>query len=100
MNPVLKPICLFLLITLPSIASAFFEAQKLQVALWNIDSQDWQHQISSEDIVNRMLGLMLIKRRGVLLFHDVHPKAALALPAIFQALADSVTWRDCSNSVL
>jgi peptidoglycan/xylan/chitin deacetylase (PgdA/CDA1 family) len=81
-------------------SGAFFEAQKLQVALWNIDSQDWQQQISSEDIVNRMLGLMLIKRRGVLLFHDVHSKAELALPAIFQALGNSVTWRDCANLVL
>lgn len=53
----------------------FFEKEGLQIALWNLDSQDWNPQIQSDDIINRIEILMLIKRRGVLLFHDIHPKA-------------------------
>ena len=43
-------------------SGAFFKAQHLQVALWNLDSQDWNTQVSADDVVNRMLTLMLIKR--------------------------------------
>ncbi|HTN30412.1 MAG TPA: hypothetical protein VL178_06210 [Pseudomonas sp.] len=42
-----------------------------------------------------MLALMLIKRRGVLLFHDVHGKARDALPTVFAALGEAVSWPDC-----
>ncbi len=75
----------------------FFKQEKLQVALWNIDSQDWNAKVSANDISHRMVTLMLIKRRGMLLFHDVHPKAKEALPMIFESLADSVVWGDCKQ---
>jgi peptidoglycan/xylan/chitin deacetylase (PgdA/CDA1 family) len=76
-------------------SGAFFQQQGLQVALWNLDSQDWNNQVNSNDIPDRMLTLMLIKRHGVLLFHDVHPKAKSALPIIFNELGNAVEWRDC-----
>ena len=76
---------------------AFFKAQSLQVALWNLDSQDWNAQVSSFDVANRMLTLMLIKRHGVLLFHDIHPKAKSALPSIFDSLGSSVKWGECGD---
>jgi peptidoglycan-N-acetylglucosamine deacetylase len=73
----------------------FFHAQSLNVALWNLDSQDWNQQVNLNDITNRMLTLMLIKRHGILLFHDVHPKAQAALPIMFGALGNSVEWGSC-----
>jgi len=76
-------------------SGTFFREQGLEVALWNIDSQDWNSRVSSADVVDRMVTLMLIKRHGVLLFHDVHPKAQSALPVIFDKLGDAVNWRDC-----
>jgi peptidoglycan/xylan/chitin deacetylase (PgdA/CDA1 family) len=76
-------------------SGAFFQQQGLQVALWNLDSQDWNNQVDSEAVLNRMLTLMLIKRHGVLLFHDVHPKAKTALPLLFQELGNAVEWLDC-----
>ena len=76
-------------------SGAFFQAQSLQVALWNLDSQDWNDQVDFEDIVYRMITLMLIKRHGVILFHDVHPKANLALPLVFKKLGNAVEWGDC-----
>jgi len=78
-------------------SGAFFKAQSLQVALWNLDSQDWNAQVSANDVLNRMLTLMLIKRHGVLLFHDIHPKANVALPSLFEALGSSVKWGACGD---
>ncbi len=74
-------------------SGAFFRSQSLHVALWNLDSQDWNRHVSVDDIINRML--MLIKRHGVLLFHDVHPKVKVALPLMLKALGNSVNWGDC-----
>jgi peptidoglycan-N-acetylglucosamine deacetylase len=78
-------------------SGAFFKAEGLQVALWNIDSQDWNAKVSADDISNRMITLMLIKRRGMLLFHDVHPKAKAALPSMFSRFGDAVSWGDCKQ---
>ena len=73
----------------------FFQKEGLQVAFWNLDSQDWNAQIDADDIINRIQILMLIKRRGVLLFHDVHPKAQKAVPVIIAELGNSIEWGDC-----
>lgn len=76
-------------------SGAFFQKEGLQVALWNMDSQDWNARINSEDIINRMEILMLIKRRGVLLFHDIHPKAQKAVPVIITEFGSAIEWGDC-----
>ena len=76
-------------------SGAFFQKEGLQVALWNMDSQDWNAQIQAEDLINRMEILMLIKRRGVLLFHDIHPKAQKAVPVIIAEFGSAVEWGDC-----
>ena len=73
----------------------FFQEQGLQVALWNLDSQDWNAHVTPADVVDRMTTLALIKRHGVMLFHDVHPKAKVALPTMFEKLGNAVEWRDC-----
>lgn len=76
-------------------SGAFFQNQGLQIALWNLDSQDWNPQIDAEDIINRMETLMLIKRHGVLLFHDIHPKAKTAVPTIIAEFGNAIEWGDC-----
>lgn len=76
-------------------SGAFFQTHSLHVALWNLDSQDWNSHVTIDDITNRMITLMLIKRHGMLLFHDVHPKAKAALPQIFKELGSSIEWGDC-----
>lgn len=80
-------------------SGAFFESQSLHVALWNLDSQDWNNHVDVSDITNRMITLMLIKRHGVLLFHDVHPKAKAALPVIFEKFDHAVEWSDCHQLI-
>lgn len=81
-------------------SGAFFQSQSLQVALWNLDSQDWNSQVDAADITSRIITLMLVKRHGVLLFHDVHSKAKGALPVIFDAVGNAVNWGDCHQLAL
>lgn len=78
-------------------SDAFFQERQLHVALWNLDSQDWSSAVAVNDIVSRMTALMLIKRHGILLFHDIHPKAQAALPILFQELGSAVAWADCHS---
>jgi peptidoglycan/xylan/chitin deacetylase (PgdA/CDA1 family) len=77
--------------------SEYVEKAQQQVMLWNIDSQDWNERITAKQITGRMVSLMLLWCRGILLFHDVHPKARKALPEILKAIEKTavrwVPWR-------
>jgi len=64
--------------------------------LWNIDSQDWNRHISANQISNRIITLMLVWRKGILLFHDIHLKAKSALPDILDKTGESgINWVKC-----
>jgi peptidoglycan/xylan/chitin deacetylase (PgdA/CDA1 family) len=64
--------------------------------LWNIDSQDWHRSVRGSQASGRVLSLMLLWRRGIILFHDVHPKAREALPRIWRETRGAgVRWVDC-----
>ncbi len=66
---------------------------KQPILLWNIDSQDWSEKISSQEVSSRVITLMLLWRRGIILFHDVHPKAETAVPAINEYFKDcQIKW--------
>lgn len=78
--------------------AAFLKGHDLQLMLWNIDSQDWSKKVSAQAAAQRVQTLMLLWRRGIILFHDVHPKAAQALPVLFQEnLHNGVQWLDCRS---
>ncbi len=67
-----------------------------RVILWNIDSQDWHSKISASEVAARVKKLMLLKRRGLLLFHDVHPKGLTAIPDILHFTQQAgLSWLDC-----
>jgi len=77
-------------------SGAFFSKHDLQVALWNIDSQDWNSRVNGEDAAQRIMTLMLLWRRGVILFHDIHPKALVAVPWLLDYTRQTgVVWQDC-----
>jgi len=77
----------------------FFKQHGIKVVLWNIDSQDWQKNIDAEHAANRVVALMLLKRKGIVLFHDIHAKAIVAVPGVVKALENTgVKWLDCRNS--
>ena len=42
--------------------------------LWNIDSQDWNRKIKAGSVSDRVTTLMLLWRKGTILFHDLYLK--------------------------
>jgi len=74
----------------------FFAQHGLRVALWNINSQDWNDFITADQVAHRIARLMLLWRRGVVLQHDTHAKAAAAVPWLVDRYRDAgVVWDDC-----
>jgi peptidoglycan/xylan/chitin deacetylase (PgdA/CDA1 family) len=69
--------------------------QGIGTMLWNIDSQDWQAPKDTSLVKGRVLTLMLLWRRGVVLFHDVHPVARDVLPGLVPQVGSAVQWVDC-----
>jgi peptidoglycan/xylan/chitin deacetylase (PgdA/CDA1 family) len=79
-------------------SGSFFQQQQLHVGLWNIDSQDWSNKVSADAAGQRVLTLMLLWRRGVILFHDIHNKAQVAVPWLLQASQGSgLSWQNCHD---
>lgn len=74
----------------------FVEGQGGKLVLWNIDSQDWHGKIAKDEVAARVKKLMLFKRHGIILFHDVHDKGLVALPEIVRFAAKAgLSWEDC-----
>lgn len=79
----------------------FFAGKGIRVVFWNIDSQDWNAKISATQVQQRVLNLMLLWRHGIILFHDIHPKAKVAIPWLLEQTAGSgVHWVDCREAPL
>jgi len=82
-------------------AEVIAEQQRLAgspIVLWNIDSQDWNDKTPIDKVGDRVQKLMLLWRKGIILMHDVHPKAQVAVPQLarFAALA-GLSWVDCRS---
>jgi peptidoglycan/xylan/chitin deacetylase (PgdA/CDA1 family) len=81
-------------------AEGFFEAQHLQVSLWDIDSLDATGRLTAEQSAQRVLSLMLLWRRGVVVFHDTQERARVALPWLLAQTAQSgIGWETCRTPV-
>lgn len=57
-----------------------------KLVLWNIDSQDWMKKMSAKEVYDRVLSLSLLYRKGIILFHDIHPKSYEILPQLIKTL--------------
>ncbi|MGC4040873.1 MAG: polysaccharide deacetylase family protein [Flavobacterium sp.] len=78
--------------------SEYLKSINADVMLWNIDSQDWNSKISAPEVTDRVITLMLLWRKGIILFHDVHPKANEALPVMVKSLEGSgITFMDANK---
>lgn len=76
----------------------FLKDKNSQVILWNIDSQDWSSKMSSDEVSDRVETLMLFWRKGIILFHDIHPKAATTLPKLQERIkGGEIKWIDFSS---
>jgi hypothetical protein len=76
-------------------SGAFFASESLHVALWNIDAYDWNHTMDAEAVAGRVITLILIRRHGVVLFHDIYANALSALPTIFGMVGQVIDWPEC-----
>ena len=78
--------------------SEYLNSINASVMLWNIDSQDWNSKISAAEVNDRVITLMLLWRKGIVLFHDVHPKANEALPVMVKSLNGSgISFMDANK---
>jgi peptidoglycan/xylan/chitin deacetylase (PgdA/CDA1 family) len=76
----------------------YFLGRGLKVVLWNIDSHDWDDGLTADDVEQRVMSLMLLWRRGFILFHDFFPRARIAVPRLISWVAqDDITWVDCHD---
>jgi peptidoglycan-N-acetylglucosamine deacetylase len=74
----------------------YFVGHGLKVVLWNIDSHDWDDGLTVDDVQQRVMSLMLLWRRGFILFHDFFPRARMVVPRLISWSAhDGVAWTDC-----
>ncbi len=71
----------------------YFAERNAKIILWNIDSRDWSSALSTAQVARRQVKLMLLWRKGILLFHDIHRKAQKALPIIYDYFKGAgITW--------
>lgn len=74
----------------------YLKAHGLKLILWNIDSHDWDDGLTADDVEARVMSLMLLWRRGFILFHDFFPRSQKVVPQLVSWLAnDGITWPDC-----
>ena len=74
---------------------------KSKLMLWNIDSQDWNRKISEQQVLDRVVTLMLLWRKGIILYHDIHTKALFSVEALSQLQKKTgYHWLDCRDMVL
>lgn len=79
-------------------AGAFFKAQGLQVALWDIDAQDGAGKLKGSQSAQRVLTLMLLWRHGVINFNVKQDGVKTALPWLITQTAQSgIGWGDCQE---
>ncbi len=54
---------------------------------WNVDTLDWQDKNPSS-IVQRAMKQMIANRKGIVLFHDIHPQSVKAIRLLLQKTND------------
>ncbi len=79
----------------PELVSELASHQE-KIMLWNIDSQDWNRKLTDQQVQDRVITLMLLWRRGIILYHDIHGRALQNLPALNRFVKDTrQQWLDC-----
>jgi peptidoglycan/xylan/chitin deacetylase (PgdA/CDA1 family) len=60
-------------------------ARGLRSVLWNIDSRDWADPIP-QSVAKRVLDEIAHEGRGIVLFHDIHPRTVDAVALVIESL--------------
>jgi len=61
------------------------EEKGMRSVMWNIDSKDWGDPMP-DSIVDRVMKNLEQKKRGIILFHDIHKQTITALPKLLEKL--------------
>lgn len=78
--------------------SSYLASKNVQTFLWSIDSQDWNSKVTEVEVIDRVKTLMLMKRKGIILFHDTHPKVLGAFPSLNKFIVTSnLKWIQCNK---
>ena len=59
--------------------------RNLRSVMWNIDSLDWEDPLP-DSVAKRVIGEVEKQGRGIILFHDIHPRSVEALPQVLDTL--------------
>ncbi len=71
------------------------------IVLWNIDSQDWNKKLTAKQVSDRTLTLMLLKRKGIILFHDIYQRNAdIVDQLITMTESTNIATKSCGSSIL
>lgn len=76
---------------------ARFQALNLEHFFWRVDSLDWQDK-NPESVRDRVVAQMNVVKRGIVLFHDIHPQSAQAAKLMVQFLKGNTTYKAVSIS--
>ena len=60
-------------------------SEGMKSVMWTIDSLDWADPIP-ESIAMRVLHELAQRRKGIILFHDIHKQGIMALPPVIEEL--------------
>lgn len=60
----------------PAVRSHIVKNNMIHV-FWNVDTLDWQDR-NPDSILDRTVKQIVVNKRGVILFHDVHPQSVIA----------------------
>jgi hypothetical protein len=72
---------------LGSTSAAEERAIQLGLSIWSADfhASDWNH-INAEKVTALALSRLEVKKKGVMLLHDIHERTALAMPVLLREL--------------
>jgi len=70
----------------------YFQNLNVDHFFWRVDSLDWQDK-NPQSILDRVLAQMATTKKGIVLFHDIHPQSAQATQLLVNYLKTSKTYK-------
>lgn len=71
-------------------------SQNLMHVFWNVDTLDWQDK-NPESVIARAEKQMALNKRGIVLFHDVHPQSVIASTKLVAKTYKKIQWKSLSE---
>ena len=70
----------------------YFENLNVDHFFWRVDSLDWQDK-NPQSILDRVLAQMATTKKGIVLFHDIHPQSAQATQLLVNYLKTNKAYK-------